>query len=51
MYYYGLAIILIPLSDSIMFNLGITIFILVCGGYLCVEIVNQSLVINGLTND
>ena len=32
MYYCGLAIILIPLSDSIMFNMGITTFIYVCGG-------------------
>ena len=32
MYYCGLAIIIIPLSDSIMFYLGITTFIYVCGG-------------------
>ena len=32
MNYCGLAIILIPLSDSIMFNLGITTFVYVCGG-------------------
>ena len=51
MYYCGLAIIIIPLSDSIMFNLGITTFIYVCGGELCVEVVNQSLVNNGLSND
>ena len=42
---------LIPLSDSIMFNVGITTFIYVGGGQLCVEVINQSLVINGLTND
>ena len=51
MYYCGLAIILNPLSYSIMFNLGITTFTYVCGCLLCVEAVNQSLVINGLTND